>query len=135
MAMNGADLLILVNVGTELSPSYVAVGCQRDATIDESSDTIDVSCKDSRAQRVLAGRYKATISLDALYIPDDQAYMALKAANRAGDLILIAREELGVVTETFPAKVDSLSQAFPDQGEATVSAAFTVDGFPVAVGS
>lgn len=135
MAMNGSDLLILVNIGTEESPSYMAVGCQRDATIDEASATIDVSCKDSRAQRVLAGRYSATISLDALYIPDDQAYQALKAANRAGDLILIAREELGVVTETFPAKVDSLSQNFPDQGEATVAASFTVDGFPVAVGS
>lgn len=135
MAMNGTDLLILVNVGTVETPSYVAVGCQRDATIEEASDTIDVSCKDSRAQRVLAGRYSGTISLDALYIPDDQAWQVLKAANRAGDLVLIAREELGVVTETFPAKVDSLSQAFPDQGEATVSASFTVDGFPTAVGS
>lgn len=135
MAMNGSDLLILVNIGTTEAPSYMAVGCQRDATIDEASATIDVSCKDSRAQRVLAGRYSATISLDALYIPDDQAYQALKDANRNGDLILIAREELGVVTETFPAKVDSLSQSFPDQGEATVSASFTVDGFPVAAGS
>lgn len=135
MAMNGSDLLILVNIGTPESPSYMAVGCQRDATIDEASATIDVSCKDSRAQRVLPGRYSATISLDALYIPDDQAYQALKDANRNGDLILIAREELGVVTETFPAKVDSLSQAFPDQGEATVAASFTVDGFPVPAGS
>lgn len=131
MAMNGTDLLILVNIGTEQSPQYMAVGCQRDATIEEASATIDVSCKDSRAQRVLAGRYTATISLDALYIPDDQAYQALKAANRGGDLILIAREEAGVVTETFPAKVDSLSEAFPDQGEATVAASFTIDGFPV----
>lgn len=135
MAMNGSDLLILANIGTPESPSYMVVGCQRDATIEEASETIDVSCKESRAQRVLAGRFSSTISLDALYIPDDQAFLALKQANRAGELILIAREEQGVVTETFPAKVDSLSESFPDQGEATVSASFTVDGFPVAVGS
>lgn len=135
MAMNGTDLLILVNIGTPESPEFMAVGCQRDATIEEASATIDVSCKDSRAQRVLAGRYSATIALDALYILDDQAYQALKQANRAGDLVLIAREEQGVVMETFPAKVDSLSQAFPDQGEATVAASFTVDGFPTVVAS
>lgn len=135
MAMNGTDLLILANIGTPESPSYMAVGCQRDATIEEATATIDVSCKDSRAQRVLPGRYSATISLDALYIPDDQAYQALKDAMRNGDLILIAREEAGTVTETFPALVGSLSQAFPDQGEATVAASFTVDGFPVPAGS
>lgn len=132
MAMNGTDLLILVNIGTDQNPTYMAVGCQRDATIDESSDTIDVSCKDSRAMRVLAGRYSATIDLDALYIPDDQAYMALKAANRAGDLIMIARQEQNVVTESFPAIVTKMSEAFPDQGEATISASFAVDGFPAA---
>jgi hypothetical protein len=133
--MNGTDLLVLANIGTPESPSYMVVGCQRDATFEEASDTIDVSCKESRAQRVLPGRYSGTLSLDALYIPDDQAYLALRTANRAGELILIARQEFGVVTETFSAKVDSLSQAFPDQGEATVSASFTINDFPIAVGS
>lgn len=127
--MNGTDLLIMVNVGTIQVPAYMVVGCQRDATIEEASATIDVSCKDSRAQRVLAGRYSSTISLDSLYIPTDQAYQALKAANRTGDLILVAREELGVVTESVEAKVDSMSEAFPDQGEATISISMTVDGF------
>lgn len=133
MAMNGSDLLILANIGTPEVPSYMVVGCQRDATIDEASGTIDVSCKESRAQRVLPGRFSQTISLDALYIPDDEAFMALKAANRAGDMILIARQEQGVVVETMNAKIDSLSESFPDQGEATVSASFTVDDFPVPV--
>jgi len=135
MAMNGSDLLILANVGTPEVPSYMAVGCQRDATIDEATATIDVSCKDSRAQRVLPGRYSGTLSLDGLYVPSDEAFQALKAANRNGELVLIARQEQGVVTETFSAKVDSLSEAFPDQGEATISAAFTIDGFPTVVGS
>src|SRR4030042_4056480 len=98
MAMNGTDLLLLVNTGVSPIVQYEAVGSQRDAPIDEATATIDVSSKDSRAQRVLPGRYSSTISLDALYVPSDQAFMALKAANRDGEMILIAREEAGVVT-------------------------------------
>jgi TP901-1 family phage major tail protein len=133
--MNGTDLLVLVNTGTPMTPVYEAVGSQRDATIEETSDTIDVSSKDSRAQRVLAGRYSSSVSLDALYVPSDAAYQALKTANRDGDLILIARQEVGVVTEIVTAKIDSMSEAFPDQGEATISISMTVDGWWTVVGS
>lgn len=133
--MNGTDLLLLANTGTPSVPVYEAVGSQRDCTIEESSDTIDFSSKTSRAQRVRPGRYSSTISLDALYVPTDDAYLALKAANRNGTLILVAREESGTVTETVSAKIDSISESFPDQGEATISVSLTVDGFWTEVGS
>lgn len=135
MAMNGTDLLLLVNVGTPLVPVYQAVGSQRDATIDEATATIDASSKDSRAQRVLPGRYSSSLSLEALYVPSDAAYEALKDANRNGDMILVAREEAGVVTETVNAKIDTMSESFPDQGEATISIAMTVDDWWTVVGS
>jgi len=133
--MNGADLLLLVNTGTPSVPSYEAVGCQRDATIEETSDTIDNSCKDSRAQRVEPGRYSSTVSLDAVYVSSDAGYLALRDANRNGDLILIARQEEDVVVETATAKVDSISETFPDQAESTISISLTLDGFWVEVGS
>lgn len=133
--MNGTDFLLLVNTGTPEVPAYTVVGSQRDATIDEATATIDVSSKDSRAQRVLPGRYSSTITLDALYVPDDIAYQALKKANRDGELILVARQENGVVTETCLAKIDSMSESFPDQGEATISISLTVDGEWVEEGS
>jgi predicted secreted protein len=135
MAMNGTDLLLLANTGSPETPAYSVIGCQRDCSIDESSDTIDVSCKTSRAQRVLPGRYSGSISLDALYIVDDAAYLALREANRNGTLILLAREEYGAVTETVEAKIDSMSESFPDQGEATISISMTIDGFWEEVGS
>lgn len=135
MSMNGTDILILVNVGTPTAPAYQAVGCQRDATIEEASATIDVSCKDSRAQRVLPGRYSSTISLDSLYVPDDGAYHLLQDANRNGELILVAKEVQGEVFETANAKIDSMSESYPDQAEATISFAFTVDGFWTVEGS
>lgn len=135
MAKNGADLLILANTGTPEIPAYSVVGSQRDCTIDEATDTIDVSSKDSRAQRVLPGRYSSNLSLDALYVPTDAAYQALKDAMRDGTMILVARQEDDVVVETAQAKIDTLSEKHPDQAEAVVSLALTIDGFWVEVGS
>jgi len=135
MGMNGTGFLLYANTGTPTVPSYSAVGSQRDASVDEATATIDVSSKDSRAQRVLPGRYSSTISVDALYVPSDAAYLALKDANRNGELILVLREEDGVDVEYCEAKVDSMSESFPDQAEATISIALTVDGFWIPIGS
>jgi TP901-1 family phage major tail protein len=133
--MNGTDLLLLVNTGTPETPTYEVVGSQRDAEIGEETETIDISSKDSRNQRVLPGRFSGTISLEALYVPDDAAYLALRQANRDGELILVARQESGVVTETVEAKIDSISETFPDQDAATISVSLTIDGQWQAVGS
>ena len=135
MSKNGTDLVILVNTGTDLVPVYAAVGCQRDATIEESTATIDVSCKDIRAQRVLPGRYSGTISFDALYVPTDAGYIALKNAMRDGTLIKLAREDEDIVTEWIDAVVESISEAFPDQDAAVYSVSLTIDGFWTEVGS
>lgn len=126
--MNGTDILVLANTGTTLIPVYEVVGCQRDVTFEETTDEIDVSCKTSRAKRVLAGRYSSAISLDALYIPTDAAYQALKDAMRNGTLIKVVRQESGVAFEEATALVTSLSEAGPDQGEATAAIAMTIDG-------
>lgn len=135
MSLNGSSLLILANTGTPSVPIYTPVGSQRDASIDENTDIIDFSNKESRNRRVGAGRYSSTVSLDALYVPDDAAYAVLKAAMRSGDTVIIAREESDVVVETATAVVATLSETFPDQAEATVSASFEIDGAWEPVGS
>lgn len=87
--------------------------------------------------RVGPGRYGGTISCDALYVPTNAAYRALRDANRNpdGELILVAKQYDGLVTETVPALVTSISESEPDQGEATISVGLTVDGFWEEVGS
>ena len=125
MAMNGADVLLWVNT----EAGYVVVGSQRDVTFDESTEEIDVSSKDSRARRVLAGRYGSTVSLDALYVPLDEGYLALQEAMRNGDLIRIEREESEAALEYADALVTGLSQGMPDQGEATISVDLTIDNW------
>lgn len=126
--MNGADVLLLVNLGTDGDPDWSVVGSQRDVTFDESTEEIDVSSKDSRARRVTPGRYGSTISLDALYVPDDSAYLELKDAMRNGDMIMVQRQELGAALEYADAVITGLSEGMPDQAEATVSIDLTIDG-------
>lgn len=135
MAMNGSDVLLLVNTGTPTVPVYEVVGSQRDVTFDEANAEIDVSSKDGRPKRVLAGRYSASLSLDALYVPTNADYLALRDALRNGELILVARQEEGVTIETADALIASMSQSFPDQGEATISIALTIDDAWVEVGT
>src|SRR3972149_977996 len=115
MAINGSDILILVNVGTPTVPVLVGVQSQRDGSVEETTAVIDVSSKDSRAQRVLPGRYASTISLDALFVPEDGAFHALQDAMRNGDLILVAKEVQGIVFETADAVITSMSGSYPDQ--------------------
>lgn len=133
--MNGADVLLLVNTGTPLSPYYEAVGSQRDMTLVENTANRDSSSKDSRAQRVDPGRYSATFTLDNLYIPTDAGYQALLAAMRDGEKILIRIEQEGVEIEEAEAVINTLTKNHPDQETSTFSCDGTIDGFWSVVGS
>ncbi len=118
--MNGSDVLLLVD--------GVAVGSQRGVTFDEATEEIDLSSKDSRAKRVIAGRYSSTVKLDALYVPDDASYQALKSAMRSGTLIQINRQEDDAILESANAIVTAMSEEGPDQDAATISVSLTIDG-------
>lgn len=118
--MNGSDILLLVD--------GVAVGSQRGVKFDETTAEIDMSSKDSRATRVIAGRYGAKVSLDALYVPDDASYQLLKTAMRSGTLVQINRQEEISILESAYALVTSISEDGPDQDGATVAISLTIDG-------
>lgn len=133
--MNGTDILLLVNTGTINSPVYTAVGSQRDMTRDETTEEIDMSSKDSRAKRVIGGRYESALTLDALYVPSNAAYQALKTAMRAGDLILVRISESAVQTEEASALITSMSEEAPDQDAAVIAIELTIDGEWETVGS
>lgn len=126
--MNGASVLLLVNTGTDESPTYTAVGSQRGMTREETVDEIDTSSKDTGSRRVVGGRYGSTLSLDAVYVPDDTAYLALKTAFRAKELILVRIEEEDVETEEADCLITGMSSDYPDNDVATISVDLTVDG-------
>jgi hypothetical protein len=120
MAMNGTDVLLLIDTNL--------VASQRDLGREETTEEIDVSSKDQREKRVLPGRYGSTLSLGALYVPTDAAYIALQNAMRNGIPVTVVLMEAGVVAESAQALITALSESYPDQAEAVISAALTIDG-------
>lgn len=125
--MNGTA--IVLSVLTSTGPDvWTVVGSQRDVTFDESTAEINMSSKDTRAAKADPGRYSATLTLDALYVTDDAAYLALKAAMRNGTKVSVRRVESGVTLESALAVITNLGTRGPDQAEATVSIALTIDG-------
>lgn len=128
MAMNGSDVLLLVNTGTDAAPVWTAVGSQRNVEFPESVEPVDVSSKDSPNRRVIGGRYQASVTLESLYVPSDLAFIKLKTACRSRQLIKIRRQEAGTDIEEASALITELSPSFPDQAEATVSISLEIDG-------
>jgi predicted secreted protein len=134
MAINGADVLVLVNTGTELVPVWTVVGSQTNVKFGEKNATIDTSNKQSgRFSEFLVGRYDATVDLDSLYIPSDAAYASLKDATRNGALIRIRRQESGAALEEASALVTTLNGEFADQAAGKLSATLQVSGAWTAV--
>ncbi len=133
--MNGADVLLLVNTGSDSNPTYTAVGSQTNVKFDETVAEVDYSSKNSAATRVFGGRYGAKLTLDAVYVPDDTAYQSLKTAFRARALIRVRVEEENVEVEEADALITSLSRQAPDQEACTVAIGLTVDGEWAEVGS
>lgn len=128
-AMNGSDVLILVNTGTSSSPIWEAVGSQMDMTIEQTSEEIDTSNKTSgRYAEFMPGRYSSTISFDSLYVPNDVSYAVLRQSCEFGLFLKVRREYAGTAEREADAFVTSLSESFPDQAPGAVSGAMRVTG-------
>jgi TP901-1 family phage major tail protein len=126
--INGADVLILVDVGVS-TPSFVVAAGQRDVTFDESNNLIDISSKDTgRIEEVLMGRLTQTVALDMLFINGDAGYLALKDASRNGTSVTIRRQFQGSDIEDATAFVETRSETFPDQDAGLVSLSFRLSG-------
>jgi predicted secreted protein len=121
---NGTDILLLVASGA----SYIAVASQRNVTFTETTAAIDLSSKASRAFKGKPGRYKAVATCEALYFPTASGYVQLRAAMRAGTMIMVQKSLSGAAVEAAECIVTSLGEAGPDQGPATVSANLEVNG-------
>ncbi len=124
--LNGNEVLILAD--TDGAGTFAAVASQQEASIDESNDIIDQSSKDARERKVAAGRYEATVSFGALYVPTDAAFVALKASLRNGTKIKLREQRQGTPVEEYLAVISSMTRDYPDQDNATISLEAAVDG-------
>lgn len=129
MAVKGIDFLIKVNTGTAESPSYVAVGAQRGASLSRSAETLDKTSKSSEGwTESLAGMKSWSISTDGLLIFDDAGYAALEEAYMNGDNVLIQMASQSGAMYEGDAVITSIDLDAPYDDLATYSAEFTGAG-------
>lgn len=129
MATNGTDYKIYVNTAAVgATPDYTLVGEQRDCKSDNATAEIDCSHKGSADQIVMAGRRTASLTLDALDVPDDAAQAKLRACQQDGTLVLVVKTKSGTAAERATFLITSVSENGPDQGVATLSISMTRSG-------
>lgn len=121
MAVRGVDVLIYVNTGTDTAPVWTVVGGQRNATLSEEAETIDVTTKNSAAQEFEYGQYNWKISCDGVYIKDDAAYVALRNAIRQKQKVKVRIKEGDTYTAEGLALVTSNELEAPYDDAATYS--------------
>lgn len=122
--VNGTDWLLWVEIATV--PTVLAM--QRDISISESNETIDFSTKDQREQVIQGGRYSSEVTLEALFIPSDAAYLELRARVRSGAVLQVRTKNDGANDEEANCVVTSLDRSYPDQGASVVSATLAISG-------
>jgi TP901-1 family phage major tail protein len=127
MSLNGQDILIMADI--DGLGNYLAVASQTNAQVAESNAVIDQSAKDTgRSRKVAPGRYEANVSFDALYVPNDAAFAALRQACRLGTKIGLRQLSQGVAVEQYLGIITSMTREFPDQENATIAMEVAVDG-------
>ncbi|OLO40317.1 hypothetical protein BTR23_07460 [Alkalihalophilus pseudofirmus] len=117
------DILILANTGTEETPSFNPVGGQRDASLSEEVDEIDVTTKLSEGgmKEYEYGEGGWSISCDGLHVPSDEAYEVLKNAIREKKKVLVRISENGTSIDEGLALVTSRELSAPRNADTTYS--------------
>lgn len=127
--ISGTDVLLLVNVGTEASPNYQAVGSQSSLSREETRDTIETSNKGNEAKTFIYGKLGSTLSLDAFYVPTNADFNVLKDAIRNRKQIKVRiDDEANSRTEEADCLVTSFPEEYPDNDAATLSLELQVTG-------
>ena len=128
MAMSGNSVLLRVNTGTTEVPEDTAVGSQKGLDISKTRNAIDASHKGNDATEYVAGRKSSSVTLDALFVPNDTAYRRLKQCYDNGAEIEVVQYRDGVAIEEADAIVTELSESYPDDDVSTISCSLQVSG-------
>lgn len=129
--INGADVLVYLDTGDSVE-NWVVVGGQRDVSFNEDIALVDISHKLSGSYgEFLPGRITGTLTLDAVWIPNDAALVALKNATRNRTTVKLQRYYQAAIEEA-DFVITSKAETFPDQAEGSVSLTFQQSGAWVA---
>ena len=127
--IRGIDILVSVNTGTAESPKYTAVGGQRGATLNRSSETIDVSNKVSGSWRKsISGLKEWSVDADGLLALSDAGFAALEAAFENSEEVLIQIAKGTDLVYSGEAIITDFPIEAPYDDVATYSVSFTGAG-------
>ena len=128
----GHGVLLKVNTGTVGVPVWTEIGSQRDMSIENTTDIIDVSSKESNNDETLPGRRRWAISGDALYIKDTADFNKLRSAfeadTDANRKIQVMEVHDATNVRWIYAWIESMTETFPDNAEATISISLRATG-------
>lgn len=125
----GVNFIVQVNTGTAETPEWTVVGGQRNATLNRSADTIDVTTKSSNGWRENESSIKDwSIDADGLLIEDDAGYAALETVYMAGNKVQIQLQTAAKNKYSGQAIITDFPIEAPYDDSATYSVSFTGDG-------
>lgn len=125
--IDGAAVLVLVNLGDDVTPNWTPVAEQTNLSTESTRNLIEASSKDSNATKWIYGKQDDTVSLEALYVPNDAAFKALEDAMKNKESVVLRRTENGTDIEEATALVSTISKEWPDNDASTVSVEFQLD--------
>jgi len=125
MAVRGADVVVLVDTGTQ-TPNWTIVGGQRGATLHFETDTVDVTTKGSTgAMREVLPTFVAwTVSCDGLIVNNDTALAFLRNAWKNRNIVKVRFKFAEDDIEEGSAIVRSADFEAPYDDSATYSCEF-----------
>lgn len=125
--IDGAAVLVLVNLGDDVTPNWMPVAEQTNLSTESTRNLIEASSKDSDHTKWIYGKQDDTVSLEALYVPNDAAFKALEDAMKNKETVVLRRTENGTDIEEATALVSTISKEWPDNDASTVSVEFQLD--------
>lgn len=129
MSVSAGSFLVKVNTGSDVSPVWTAVGAQRDAKLNRSMATIDVTNKQSGGwEESLPENRSWSIDANALYVPDDTAYEALETAWEAQEAVQILWEEANGDTYAGEAYITDFPKSAPHKDAVAIDVSFKGSG-------
>lgn len=128
MAINGSSVLLLINVAGSDEPAlFVPIGSQLGMQKQTNRELISAAHKNSPYTRSLYGRHSSNVTIDALFVPDEESQNHLEEAQRQErDVLVRVQREDGAVEQAW-ALIVSIGEGHPDNDRSTLAVELQIE--------
>lgn len=132
--VKGKDIVLYVDTDPFAAtptgtPVWTKVAAQRGFSLEKTSDNFEITSKDSGVNREYEYLYNtSTLSLDGLYVPDDEALAALEKAQDTQQKIKVQRWVNGAAVKEADALISTHTIEGPYDDSGTYSLELQISG-------